>query len=253
MNALKWSLPICLSLVVLAFQLFGDTAPTTSAGDSGTDAQLDHLRARIVHLSDNLTQLRRELAGKPQDCAPPTPAPVSVSDAESSQAGATAQTANEPPPASQAAESVEPVEAEPSEADWQPPKRGSDLFDINRDGSVTSDEVARGDDLAVRASEFAHNRSSDGSYPIIAEDFRGDPKFFGAMDVNHDGALSEREAVAYFIESIRELRRYDQDFNGALAVAEFGHLESRFGFLDTNGDAKIEAWEINILRGRGKW
>lgn len=145
------------------------------------------------------------------------------------------------------------AEAKPEEDPWAPPRRDAPVFDIDGSGEVTPDERERADELAVRASEFAANRSSDGTYPILAEDFRGSPRLFAAMDDNEDGALSTLEAMRYFVASIRELRRYDQDHDGALALAEYGHLESRFGFLDTNGDQRIEAWEINLLRARGKW
>ncbi|MEO0815373.1 MAG: hypothetical protein AAFY60_21110 [Myxococcota bacterium] len=137
--------------------------------------------------------------------------------------------------------------------EYRPPRRDSKTFDLNRDGAVSPDEQERADELSERATQFASNWSSAGSYPILADEFYGGERFFAAMDQDGDGALTEREALNYFVDSIRELRRYDQNADGALALAEFGHLESRFNYLDTNSDGKIEAWEINILRGRGTW
>ena len=49
------------------------------------------------------------------------------------------------------------------------------------------------------------------------------------------------------------MRRYDQNADGALTLNEFGHLQSRFDFLDEDHDGELAAWEITLMRGRGTW
>lgn len=127
------------------------------------------------------------------------------------------------------------------------------VFDLNGDHRVAPDEQQRATELLERAHQFAGNRSADGTYPILEADFRGSGRLFRAMDVDGDGALTEREFLAFEADSIRELRRYDQNADGALSKAEFGHLDSRFDFLDEDHDGELYAWEITLMRGRGKW
>lgn len=239
-----WILPTALALAALVLQLWPAQEPAPGSVPNDRDTELAALRAQVAELSAALEAVDRPTA---TPIVLTLPAPVMAAPAP----------APVPAPATAAArpDAVATTEADDAAAedDWTPPAAHEPVFDLNNDEEVTADEVERGHELLVRASEFAHNRSSDGSYPILADDFEGDPRFFRAMDGNADGALSEREAITYFVESIRELRRFDQNHDGALAFSEFGHLKTRFAFLDTNADEKIEAWEINILRGRGKW
>lgn len=136
---------------------------------------------------------------------------------------------------------------------WEPFRPESMAFDFNQDGEVGPHELERGRELRGRAAQFALLRSSDGSYPILSEDFRGSRRTFSAMDEDGDGALSEREAIRYFLSSVLELRRFDQDYDGALTPEELGVLPTRFEFLDMNGDGSIHAWEISFLRAQGRW
>ena len=142
---------------------------------------------------------------------------------------------------------------QPQPSAWLPPERTDLVFDLNGDARVEPDEQERAAELLERAHQFAGNRSVDGTYPILEADFRGSGRLFRAMDVDGDGALTEREFLAFEADSIRELRRYDQNADGALSKAEFGHLDSRFDFLDEDHDGDLYAWEITLMRGRGKW
>ncbi|MBL8937838.1 MAG: hypothetical protein JNM69_24965 [Archangium sp.] len=136
---------------------------------------------------------------------------------------------------------------------WLPPAPTDPVFDLNGDHRVEPDEQQRATELLERAHHFASNRSVDGTYPILKPDFRGEGRLFRAMDADSDGALTEREFLAFEADSIRQLRRYDQNADGALSKAEFGHLDSRFDFLDEDHDGELYAWEITLMRGRGKW
>lgn len=136
---------------------------------------------------------------------------------------------------------------------WLPPAPTDLVFDLNGDHHVEPDERERAAELLERAHQFAGNRSANGTYPILKPEFLGSGRLFRAMDSDGDGALTEREFLAFEAESIRELRRYDQNADGALSKAEFGHLDSRFDFLDEDHDGELYAWEITLMRGRGKW
>lgn len=136
---------------------------------------------------------------------------------------------------------------------WLPPASTDLVFDLNDDHRVEPDERERAAELLERAHQFAGNRSANGTYPILKPEFLGTGRLFRAMDSDGDGALTEREFLAFEAESIRELRRYDQNADGALSKAEFGHLDSRFDFLDEDHDGELYAWEITLMRGRGKW
>lgn len=136
---------------------------------------------------------------------------------------------------------------------WLPPERTDRVFDLNQDSHVEPDEQERAAELLERAHQFATNRSVDGTYPILKPAFRGEGRLFRAMDSDGDGALTEREFLAFEADSIRQLRRFDQNADGALSKAEFGHLDSRFDFLDEDHDGELYAWEITLMRGRGKW
>ncbi|MBM4782450.1 MAG: hypothetical protein GQE15_32645 [Archangiaceae bacterium] len=136
---------------------------------------------------------------------------------------------------------------------WLPPAPTDLVFDLDGDHRVEPDEQARAAELLERAHQFAGNRSADGTYPILKPDFRGSGRLFRAMDTDADGALTEREFLAFEADSIRELRRCDQNADGALSKAEFGHLDSRFDYLDEDHDGALYAWEITLMRGRGKW
>ncbi len=136
---------------------------------------------------------------------------------------------------------------------WLPPAPTDLVFDLNGDHRVEPDEQERAVELLERAHQFASNRSVDGTYPILKPDFRGGGRLFRAMDTDADGALTEREFLTFEADSIRELRRYDQNADGALTKNEFGHLDSRFDYLDEDHDGALYAWEITLMRGRGKW
>jgi hypothetical protein len=161
------------------------------------------------------------------------------------------QAASSPVPRSGAsAPSLEPERA----SRWEPPAPKDPVFDLDADGRVGQDERLRAAEILALAHQFASNRSLDGSFPILREAFRGEARHFAAMDTDGDGALSVREWVAFHAESIREVRRFDQNFDGALTVAELGALPSRFDFLDAEeADGLLWAWEIDLQRGRGRW
>jgi hypothetical protein len=143
--------------------------------------------------------------------------------------------------------------AAPIGAEWLPPAPTDRVFDLDGNGRVQPNEQERAAELLERAHQFASNRSSDGTYPILKAGFRGEGKLFRAIDVDADGALSEREFLAFEVDSIRQLRRFDQNADGALTLDEFGHLATRFDFLDEDKDGLLYAWEITLMRGRGKW
>lgn len=136
---------------------------------------------------------------------------------------------------------------------WLPPPRTDKVFDLNGNGRVEPDEQERAGELLERSHQFASNHSPDGVYPMLKATFRGEGKVFRALDADADGALTEREFLAFEADSIRQLRRYDQNADGALTLNEFGHLKSRFDFLDEDHDGELYAWEITLMRGRGKW
>lgn len=154
-------------------------------------------------------------------------------------------TAAEPPPAA--------VPEPPALSEWQPPAPSDPVFDLNADRSVAADEQSRAREILELATQFAHDRSRDGSFPILRDSFDGDARFFSAMDLDADGALSEREFVAFHVDAIKQVRRFDQNHDGAVTVAELGALQTRYDFLDVDHDGLIWAWEVSIMRGRGKW
>jgi hypothetical protein len=142
---------------------------------------------------------------------------------------------------------------EPQKQPWTPPTPDEPVFDLNADGRVGRDERERADEILAFANEFASNRSPDGTFPILKESFRGEPRLFRAMDADGDGALSSREWTFFHVDSIREVRRFDQNADGAATLAEMGVAMTRFDYLDFDHDGFIWAWEIDIQRGRGKW
>jgi EF hand len=145
------------------------------------------------------------------------------------------------------------VAAEPQLQAWAPPTPQERVFDLNGDGRVGRDERERAEEILALANDFAANRSADGSFPILKDAFRGEPRLFQAMDGDGDGALSTREWVSFHVDSIREVRRFDQNADGAATLAEMGVAATRFDYLDFDHDGEIWAWEIDIQRGRGKW
>lgn len=156
-------------------------------------------------------------------------------------------------PASGASAPVAPSAPSPGVAAWQPPATNDPVFDLNGDRSVGDDEQTRASEILEHAADFARDHSPDGSFPILREAFTGDGRQFTAMDVDSDGALSEREFIAFHVDSIKQVRRFDQNRDGAVTLAEFGVLASRFDFLDVDHDGQLWAWEISIMRGRGRW
>lgn len=145
------------------------------------------------------------------------------------------------------------VAVEPQPQAWAPPTPQERVFDLNADGRVGRDERERAEEILALANDFAKNRSSDGTFPILKEAFRGEARLFKAMDGDGDGALSTREWVSFHVDSIREVRRFDQNADGAATLAEMGVAATRFDYLDFDHDGEIWAWEIDIQRGRGKW
>lgn len=183
----------------------------------------------------------------------PLPRPAQVLQAASPSTTPTAPPVVSPAIADPGRVTSPPVVLQPQPSAWLPPERTDLVFDLNGDARVEPDEQERATELLERAHQFAGNRSVGGTYPILEADFRGSGRLFRAMDVDGDGALTEREFLAFEADSIRELRRYDQNADGALSKAEFGHLDSRFDFLDEDHDGELYAWEITLMRGRGKW
>lgn len=198
---------------------------------------------------------------------PPTlPEPIAPSTDPVAAAEPNADTTKPAPPASaRVAPQPQPVIALPfsqpppaaplveQDAAWLPPSRTDKVFDLNGNGRVEADEQERAGELLERSHQFASNRSPDGVYPMLKATFRGEGKLFRAIDADADGALTEREFLAFEADSIRQLRRFDQNADGALTLNEFGHLKSRFDYLDEDHDGELYAWEITLMRGRGKW
>ena len=195
----------------------------------------------------------------------PVPEPIAPSaNPDSAAQPSNADTTRPVPPASPSA-APQPVTALPApkpppaaplveqDAAWLPPTRTDTVFDLNGNGRVEADEQERADELLERSHRFASNRSPDGVYPMLKATFRGEGKLFRAIDADADGALTEREFLAFEADSIRQLRRFDQNADGALTLNEFGHLKSRFDYLDEDHDGELYAWEITLMRGRGKW
>jgi len=203
--------------------------------------------------------VRSELSGLPSQpqavpIAPALSAPAVVTPEPVAKVVIDSGSQPRPPPV--VAQSVPPVvlpSAAPVGAEWLPPAPTDRVFDLDGNGRVQPDEQERATELLARAHQFASNRSSDGSYPILKASFRGEGRLFRAIDVDGDGALSEREFLAYEVDSIRQLRRFDQNADGALTLNEFGHLATRFDSLDEDKDGLLHAWEITLMRGRGKW
>lgn len=128
------------------------------------------------------------------------------------------------------------------------------VFDLDRDRRLTPDEVERLTALARNARRAASQLDrGDGAFPISFDDFSGGRRRFHFLDRDGDGQITEAEFVASLADAVREVRRFDLDQDGALTAAELWDAPTRLQRFDLDGDGVLYAWEVSQMMARAKW
>ena len=127
-------------------------------------------------------------------------------------------------------------------------------LDLNDDRRVGRDEADRLLELMDNARAHAKRfDAADGVFPIGRHDYVGSGQQFSFLDRDADGLVTEGEYVSSLAQAVKQLRRFDLDYDGALTVAEMWDAPTRFSATDLDGDSLVYAWEVLSRMERGKW
>lgn len=125
-------------------------------------------------------------------------------------------------------------------------------LDANRDGQLSADELK-----GPRAARMIGRADTDKNGKISQAEFRAAAASrFARADTDRDGTIEAGERQGKWGKrggrggGARMLARLDTDRDGAISQAEFvAGAQQRFQKMDSNGDGRIDAAEIQARRG----
>jgi len=118
-------------------------------------------------------------------------------------------------------------------------------IDLDRDGELSSWELATLDQITERAERFPRKSDlADGAYPIERADY-GRPEWeFDSIDTNRDGEMDVDEEYAFLLDAARTTVALDSDGDGQVSYDESGLSAAQFDPLDRDGSGMLQPWEI---------
>lgn len=125
-------------------------------------------------------------------------------------------------------------------------------LDTNRDGQLSADELK-----GPRAARMIGRVDTDKNGKISQAEFRAAAASrFARADTDRDGTIEAGERQGKWGKrggrggGARMLARLDTDRDGAISLAEFvAGAQQRFQKMDSNGDGRIDAAEMQARRG----
>lgn len=125
-------------------------------------------------------------------------------------------------------------------------------LDTNRDGQLSADELK-----GPRAARMIGRVDTDKNGKITQAEFRAAAASrFARADTDRDGTIEAGERQGKWGKrggrggGARMLARLDTDRDGAISLAEFvAGAQQRFQKMDSNGDGRIDAAEMQARRG----
>ncbi len=133
-----------------------------------------------------------------------------------------------------------------SRTEWHASRQLFNRIDDNRDGFVSRQEfVGESGVDADREDRFADlDVNRDGR--VSQSEWHGTRAVFGALDANHDGALTRQEAEGTGWSGDRdEFASVDVNRDGAITPDEWHWNQDAFRRLDTNRDRRISRQELD--------